>query len=357
MNIIVQKGYNSNTTLKKMLTGIGDKTPSPIKIYSSETEINNNESIAIVIGIDKDWKRKECCNLFNRGIHPIVVFPSDDITSLPFSYITTDDFFTFYHLTKLLISHSKKRVVIAGVNPASATDNIKLNGFKQALSDCKIEFCDDYVFMSNDNISECVKGIIDAKDSFDCVICVNDIIAILTSTLINNLDNYNITGFSGMMCTKYTKPKITTIGIDYYQVGCAIVEAYTTLKKNDFLLKQSFFIKSNLMLGETTPALINESFKSDNLINTNSYNKQLKVYDDIVFKELDTIEILLQKADEIDFKIIKMLVEEKTYEEISAGLFLSITPLKYRINKMLKLTQFSSKSKLVSVLKKYNMFV
>jgi len=52
-----------------------------------------------------------------------------------------------------------------------------------------------------------------------------------------------------------------------------------------------------------------------------------------------------------------MLVEEKTYEEISAGLFLSITPLKYRINKMLKLTQFSSKSKLVSVLKKYNMFV
>ena len=124
MDIIIQKGYNSNTTLKKILKAINDASQHPIKLCTDETELSDNEHIAIVIGIDKDWERKVSCNLFNKGIHPIVVFPSDDISLMPFSYITTDDFFTFYNLTKLLISHSKKRVVIAGVNPSSATDII-----------------------------------------------------------------------------------------------------------------------------------------------------------------------------------------------------------------------------------------
>ena len=160
-----------------------------------------------------------------------------------------------------------------------------------------------------------------------------------------------------MMCTKYTNPKITTIGIDYYQVGYAIVGAYKTLKKNDFLLKQSFFVKSNLIIGETTPSLDGKNFNNVKLADTSAYDKLLKVYDDLVFKELDSIEILLQKADEIDFKILKMLIFDKTYEEISAELFLSITPLKYRINKMLKLAQLNSKNELISVLKKYNFFI
>lgn len=357
MDIIIQKGYNSNTTLKKILTAISDASQTMVKLCANETELSDKEHIAIVMGIDKDWERKVSYSLFNKGIHPIVVFPSDDISSMPFSYITTDDFFTFYNLTKLLISHSKKKVVIAGVNPSSATDIIKLNGFKKALYDANIEFLDDYVFISNDNISDCVKNLIKEKDSFDSVICVNDITAILTLSLIGDFENYNITGFSGMLCTKYTNPKITTIGIDYYQVGYAIVEAYKTLKKNNFLLKQSFFVKSNLFLGKTTPFLNDENFNSVKLADTSGYDKPLKVYDDVVFKELDSIEILLQKADEIDFKILKMLVLEKTYEEISAELFLSVTPLKYRISKMLKLAQLSSKNELVSALKKYNIFI
>lgn len=357
MNIIVQEGYKSNITLQKILDGINDSATEPVKCYSSEDEIDDNESIAVIIGIDKEWEKKTCCNLFNKQIHPIIIFPSGDISSLPYSFITTDDFYTFSHLTSMLIPQSKKGIVLAGFNPASSTDIIKLNGFKHALKAADIEFRDEYVFESNDNISGCIQKLIEKRDCFDTVICVNDIIAILACSMLPEMSKYSITGFNGMLCAGYTNPKITTIGIDYYALGCAVMEAYNTLSKNSFMLKQSVYVKSKFVQGGTTPDFPEDSLYTLRIPESGGYNKQLKVYDDAVFKELDTIETLLQKSDEIDIKILSLLVKGKKYEEISGQLFLSITPLKYRINKMIKRVNLTSKSEMVEMLKKYNIFV
>ena len=339
-----------------MLSGISDSTAEQVKCFNREDEINDNENIAVIIGIDKEWEKMTCCNLFNKHIHPIIVFPSGDISSLPYSCITTDDFFTFSELTSLLLTHSKKGIALAGLNPASSIDIIKYKGFRHALALAKTEFNPEYVFKSNDNISECVENLVAARDKFDTIICVNDITAILACAKLPNPGDYNITGFSGMLCTRYTNPKITTIGIDYYMLGCAIVEAYNNLKKNDFMLKQSLYVKSKLILGETTPKLTDDNLYGLKALDTYSYNKPLMVYDDSVFKELDTVEMLIQKSDDIDIKILRMLANNKKYEEISAELFLSITPLKYRIGKMLRLAQLDTKKQLVNVLRKYNIF-
>lgn len=357
MNIIVQEGYKSNITLKKILDGINDSATEAVKYYSSETEINDNESIAVIIGIDKEWEKKTCCNLFNKQIHPIIIFPSGDISSLPYSFITTDDFYTFSHLTSMLIPYSKKGIVLAGFNPASSTDIIKLNGFRHGLESSGKDFRDEYVFESNDNISQCIRNLTEKKDSYDTIICVNDIIAILACSVLPDVRNYSIAGFNGMLCAGYTNPIITTIGIDYYALGYAVNETYNTLRKNSFMLKQSVYVKSKFVQGGTTPEFTEDSLYTFNIPESSEYNKQLKVYDDEVFIELDAIENLLQKSDEIDIKILSLLVQGKKYEEISGQLFLSITPLKYRINKMVKRISLNSKSEMVEMLRKYNIFV
>lgn len=356
MNILVQPGYRSNITLKKILSGISDSASEQLKCYISEEEIDNDEKIAVILGVDKEWEKNICIRLANKQIHPIVVFPSGDVSALPYSFITTDDFYTFSDLVTILEPYSKKGIVLAGFNPSSSTDITKLKGFRHGLSLCKKDFKDEYVYESNDNISECIQNLISDKDKFDTIICVNDISALLTCSMLPDIQNYNITGFNGMLCTKYCNPKITTIGIDYYSLGCAVVEAYNSLRKNSFMLKQSFYIKSKLICGETTPCLKDDSLYSIKPQDVSSYSKPLKVYDDSTVKELDSIETLLQQSDETDLKILKLLAMGKKYEEISAETFLSITPLKYRINKMLKNSGFGKKTELTDILEKYGIF-
>ena len=126
--------------------------------------------------------------------------------------------------------------------------------------------------------------------------------------------------------------------------------------KSDFLLKRDYYVKSELILGETTPHLKNEGLYDAEIKDAKSFEK-LRIYDDDIFTQLDKIEILLQHADETDIKILKMLAAGKKYEEISAELFLSISPLKYRIGKMLKLTGLKYKNSLVNLLAEYNIFM
>jgi DNA-binding NarL/FixJ family response regulator len=114
------------------------------------------------------------------------------------------------------------------------------------------------------------------------------------------------------------------------------------------MLKQSFYIKSKLICGETTPCLKDDSMYSIKPQEVNDYIKPLKLYDDSTVKELDSVETLLQQSDETDLKILKLLAKGEKYEEIGAETFLSITALKYRINKMLKnkLQKLNYKSKI-----------
>ena len=81
------------------------------------------------------------------------------------------------------------------------------------------------------------------------------------------------------------------------------------------------------------------------------------IYKDSVFNELDAIELILQKADEVDIKIIEMLVSGvMTQEEIAEEVFLSLSSLKYRIKRLLNLTSINKKNEFVGLLKKYHFF-
>lgn len=355
MNVIIQSGYRSNTTLKRIISGINDFSNRPINFVFSADEINDNEKAAVVIGIDNVWEKKICLNLTEKNIHPIIVFPSENSGIFPYTSITADFFFSVQNLTSLLIPHTKKGIAFAGFNPSSSTDIIKLKGFKQALCNAKIKFNPHHIFTSNNDISSCVKNVIKAKEEIDTIICANDIIAISILPHLPDWQNYNITSFTGMLCTQYTNPKITTVGIDYYSVGRAVLDVYNAVIKNDFMLKQSFYVKSNLIIGQTTPSLKNENLYRQAPVRTADY-KNLLIYNDEVFKELDTVEMLLQKSDDVDIKILKAIAYGKTYEEISAELFLSISPLKYRIGKMLKIVGLKYKSELKNLLEKYNFF-
>lgn len=355
MNIIIQPGYRSNTTLKRILSGICDFSNRQLNIVSSADGIQNGEKATVVISIDNTWEEQICKNLSEKNIHPITVFPSEDASTLPYTCITSDFFLSAKNLTSLLIPHSKKGIAFAGLNTSSSSDGVKLNGFKSALSASEREFNPDYVFKSDNDILKCVENVIAKKDKFDTVICANDITAITLSANLENPFDYNITGFSGMLCTRYTNPKITTVGTDYYSIGRAVLEAYNAVCKSDFISKRIYYVKSELILGETTPNLKSESLYSTQISTVQNFEK-LRIYDDEVFTELDKIEILLQHADETDIKILKMLMSGKKYEEISAELFLSVSPLKYRIGKMLKLTDLKYKNSLVNLLEKYNVF-
>ncbi len=353
MDIIVQEGYQSNLSLQKILNGILDSTDEAISCHEDTSQIN--DKIAVVIGAANDWEIATCNDLLNKQIQPIIVMPSNNIeTSSLCACICSDCFSAVSEITSLLIPYTKKNIVFAGINPTSSADIIKLNGFKQALLFAKLDYNEENVFYSYDDMLECAKNVVAACDRFDTVICANDTVAILISSLLTNPEKYNITGFGGMLCTKYTHPTITTISVDYYTVGRAAVEAYNIFKK--YQLKSSLYVKNRITLGQSTPLLNIDSLPQSRHAVIKS-NKKLMIYKDSVFNELDAIELILQKADEVDIKIIEMLVSGvMTQEEIAEEVFLSLSSLKYRIKRLLNLTSINKKNEFVGLLKKYHFF-
>lgn len=75
--------------------------------------------------------------------------------------------------------------------------------------------------------------------------------------------------------------------------------------------------------------------------------------EDIEVKEINKLETLLNDCDEIDQKIIKMLLDDQTNAKIAESLFISRSTLIYRINKLLNCCECETKEKTVDLLNKY----
>ena len=72
-------------------------------------------------------------------------------------------------------------------------------------------------------------------------------------------------------------------------------------------------------------------------------------YQDKIVTQLISLEKCLYQCDELDFRIINLLIQGETNERISEKLFISISALQYRMNKYYQTTNTSNKNQFVQI--------
>jgi DNA-binding LacI/PurR family transcriptional regulator/DNA-binding CsgD family transcriptional regulator len=308
---------------------------------------------AIVISESKLHSEKVLRTLNECGIHPIFINMQQSNTNYFFSSIIPNYYSAMYQLTAMVLNEFPADSAFIGYNTDSMSDRLRLEGFKKAAEECKTGYS---VFSHHGNIDESIEEVLGNLDKFKNVICANDVIALalLRKMKSSGLDpsGFNITGSGNMKTGLFFKPSLTTIRSDYYNEGVMAVDAYAMLLKKGHM--QNLFVNMDcqIIIRESTH-ITNKRISRIPLSETGS--KMVDFYGNNLVQEIDRLEKMLAKCDDVDLEILNGIVRGSTYETIAESHLLAVNTVKYRIKKMEDHAEVKNRNELLSYIGKFDL--
>ncbi len=168
---------------------------------------------------------------------PIVCIDTYSIEGLKhFTNVGLDDEQGTYEIVNYLISQGHRKIAFLSDN-AQGVDLARLNGYKKALSDARIEYRESNFLKirpRSEEIDESLNEICSHVNEFTAIMCVSDLYAV---TLISALrdrgisvpEDISVVGFDDNMLGQIYRPALTTVHQDVKAKG--ITAADTLLKQ------------------------------------------------------------------------------------------------------------------------------
>lgn len=200
----------------------------------------------VILGINSDDEQQE---LEDADI-PIVMVDSY-LKSNHFSTLGTDDRYGGYVATKHLIDKGHKKIAIVTGNVSEDSVNYeRLNGYKDALAESKIEYDDSFVFIGNVDYwygVETASKINLLKNEVTAVFCTADILAMglmkgLGRQGVKVPEEMSIMGFDDVFIAKVTDPALTTVNQNVAAKGERAAKMIIGLATQKLKGKQNYVI-------------------------------------------------------------------------------------------------------------------
>ncbi len=252
-------------------------------------------------------------------------------------------------LTAYLAACGKSNIALFAVNPASATDQIKKEYFLSAGIGKERD-----IFYNNGSLDDCCNGFFGTND-YDSVICANDIAA---CCLLNFLGKKGVkvpgdiylTSFGDSVISQLSVPSLTTVSVDHTGLGKEALHAYSYLYRREKGIRATFYVTPKLNIRESTDfKKLRDSINDNTLV----YQSDDRMYSDSTAQKILGLEKMLSSCDENDIKILKLMIDGKTYSKIADELFLSEKTVAYRVSCMRNVMGCSTKEELCKTVKEY----
>lgn len=349
VNILIEKRYEDNLRFKKTLEGIKSVLyikKGNYKIITDISKRDKNEKIIIVFGLSLNWLEETITKLNELSIHPLIAGARPRYHIVPFSYLTLDYSAAFYLIAKYVFkTHKIDRALFLGFNPNSPHDYYKQEGFLRAANELNIEYD---VLINKGDSSSLINSLIEIEDKYDYISAVNDTLLVLYLSRSKKGREKILSGFGGNKILNHLGKEIISCDIDYVESGKAIIDLYFLLKKQPVIYPLSLKMPSKIKIN-------NDEIFYEEMIYPKA--SDIDFFHDKTIEEIDNIEKMFLLMDEDDLKIIHLLKENEKYEDIADKLFLSLSTVKYRLNKYLKETHTKDKKELFALLDKYKIKV
>lgn len=251
-------------------------------------------------------------------------------------------------LIQYLLACGKKRIALVACGDRSVNDMMRCETLRSYLLLQGCQEPDKHIFYYRDRVEESFDAFLPHWQEFDAVICPNDYVALC---LIRHCQDRGIripedlylAAFSDRALSRFCKPSITTMSIDFMAVGDCAYQAWKFLEEHR---------EENLNIQITTPSRLvvrqstnNEMHAIDNgnVIIFNSEYEGGPFYTDPTIAKVMQIENCLAQCDSLNLQIIGNLLEGRNYEYISEKLFISRSALNYRLKKIFSCASVKSR--------------
>ncbi len=350
VNILIEEGYQYNSRCNRLLEGIlsvARKKRIAVNKCMREDKIEKGARIVILICASLKWVTDAIARLALRGIHPLLFgFQSID-TMYPYSCINLTYTKTTYLLARHLLGKNSGKMAFLGYNKDSMPDRLKLTGAEYAAQEAGTECVP---FFNRGDILACIEEFAARAEEFGNIVCGNDAVAIiLHNTRPDLCEGRGVCSCSDMKLGEYLNFPHATATIDYFKAGIRLSELY-------FFLEKRSEISSTFMTLEMD--LIIDGVRTESGAVTGGFiygGKNVDFYGDGAIREIELLENMLVKCDDLDMSILHRITDGTPYEQIAEMENLAINTVKYRIHIMLKNGGVSSKKKLLHLIAKYDL--
>ncbi len=361
LGILIEPSYSSSSWFNRIYNNLIKtakvKRVSYKRYDSFEDLTNEKEQIShlVIIGTDSKWLdiALKICEKMNSNV---ILYSNGNINNRDFDFrcnvVSSDIAYSVSQTISFFKAHNRTSTALYAINPRSPADGYLLHLYSRFIKP-------EDVYYNKGNLIACFNDFADNLDKYNSVICANDYSAI---SLLNHLKEICpkkirelfIVSYSDFMTSKLYSPSISTFSMNFQEFGqatmfiCEYFDNPHANKNTSLTIKVPCIFKSRTTTN-------NEEMPDINIktLTTVLGAESDHFAEDIEVKEINKLESLLSDCDEIDQKIIKMLLDDQSTSKIAESLFISRSTLIYRINKLLNCCKCESKEKMVDLLNKY----
>jgi LacI family transcriptional regulator len=227
----------------------------------------NSRVDGLLVSLAFDTRNLDHFNIFLNKNIPVVFFDRVSECNGCMS-VVIDNFKAGYEVTSHLIEQGCQKIVHLGGNLLRNVYSDRLRGYKQALSDNKIVFDQNLVFitdMSGQAGTETAKKILNMKTLPDGIFTSNDTSAVaLIIELLNNgikiPEDIAVAGFNNEPVSQVIQPNLTTVDYPARTIGeIAASSLINKLKSTHSDNLSTIVLKHNLAIRQSTLKKVNKT--------------------------------------------------------------------------------------------------
>ncbi len=361
--VITEKQYSNTNWYKCIMDGLyREATKKSFKIVickDSDLKSFEPDTILVLIGSSQPFIKKhlQLCTQFS--LRPILAGFDFQLTYMPVSYITVDRYSAMVDMIRTLVLLGAKSIALLGVNLSVQTDMQRHNGYLSAVQFYGVGNPETDVYFSDNGFSDCMDSFWKNVHNYDAVACVNDWYAAYICSHASKYgvsipEDLMVTGFGNTLIGQYTNPPLTTVSLNLSSVGAQVLTLHHILSQNPALQACTEVLKTEIILRDSTSQIPKNDAPACNpiVLSENAFS-EFNPADESNLEDLYVLENSIGNMDEINYKIVRGILDGFSYQALAEKLFLSDTAFKYRLQKIFALVGCKTRSEFIKLFKDY----
>ncbi len=347
MNMILcEKAYFESSWCKQILTGLKGELKKRRIPYKVVFHLEATEDSYFVIGSDYQWMASAVSKLNAKQVTPIVIFNQlNHILPGTYHSVSSDVGGSVTALIRWLKSKNKQNICLYGVNPKSISDISRSQSYTKTFEMGKI-------FYNSGSLKQCFLDFANCEETFDAVICTNDFAAI---SLVKNLRELHDDKFQNLEIISCSETSISacftdvikSVNINLTSLGTNAYQVLRASLKGENISEISITVKWDMEF-RTEPIIISKDEETD---------VPDHFYMDKELSDLMYIDKLIEKCDDTDKQILRLLLSGDTYFDIAEACHIAEQSVKYRVKQYIEICRLKNRKELIGLLKEYHIKV
>jgi hypothetical protein len=251
-------------------------------------------------------------------------------------------------LIQYLLKCGKERIALVACGDKSVNDMMRCETLKNILGARGHKNPENNIFFYRNLVTESFDAFFERWQEFDAVICPNDYVALCFVRFcqekgIRVPEDLYLAAFSNRMVSRYCNPRITTMSIEFSDVGNCSFQAWIFLEEHKQQNMQIQITTPSLLMIRESTACEQHQLDDSNAIVFDADYQGGPFYTDPTIAKVMQIENCLTKCDSLSLQIIGALLAQKNYDSISEAMFISRSALNYRLKKIFSSASVSNR--------------